>query len=164
MVSIVFVALAVYSVVDNKLAIFVGISTFLLGFWILWYVINRYSKLENTLTVALVLCLSLGLTIRAEYPSPGLQTFGDETIEQAVVFMMDTLEPESRVLASEPGYVLAARMNFVMFSPEMRDFDSSDDFYQWLVDNDIKAIRSTSWLAKWEPQIWALIEDQIGEG
>jgi hypothetical protein len=157
-------ALAIYGIFDNKLAIFVGASIMLLGIWSIWTVINNLAWKESKISFALALCLSLGLMIRADYPSPGLQEFGDEAIEQAHIFLVENLEPGSRVMASETGYPLAARMQPLVYPSELRNLESSEDLYQWLLENDIDALRTTSWLSYREPVVWSMIEELIDNG
>jgi hypothetical protein len=78
--------------------------------------------------------------------------------------MVDNLEPNSRVVSYAPGHVLAARMKYVRFPEELRDFNNSDELYTWLLDNDIDAIHSINLLRNREAHIWAMIEEQIGTG
>jgi hypothetical protein len=163
-VSILLIVLSLYGLLDNKLAIYAGASVFLLGLWLIWLVADRYQGTANMKNVGLVLAFCLGLIIRPQFPSPALRTLDDDSIEQAVLFMIEKLEVDSRVISYAPGMVLAARMTYVQVPSELRRVGSGEELYQWLIEDDIKAIYSTHLLRVNEPKVWSLIEDQLGGG
>jgi hypothetical protein len=163
-VSVFLLGLSLYGVLDNKLAIYVGASVFLLGLWLTWLVMDRYQGLPNMKNVGLILTFCLGLIIRPQFPSPALRTLDDDSIEQAVLYMIENLEIDSKVISYAPGMVLAARMTYVQVPSELRRVESGKELYQWLIEDDIKAIYSTHLLRVNEPRVWSLIEDELGDG
>jgi hypothetical protein len=159
--SLTLMAFILYGIIDEKLAISAGASVFLLGMLINWEVMSRVRDRNYALTIGLLLALSLGLIIRGPYPSPGFRSLGDNSDEKAVAFMIENLEPGSKVVSFAPGHVLAAKMAYLRFPESLRQAETSDELYQWLIDNDVKAILSVHLLRTLEPQIWEFVEDQI---
>jgi hypothetical protein len=163
-VSMLLIGLSLYGVLDNKLAIYAGASVFLLGLWMIWFIMDRFPDIANMKSIGLILAFCLGLIIRPQFPSPALRTLDDDSIEQAVLFMIENLEVDSKVISYAPGMVLAARMTYVQVPSELRRVDSGEELYQWLIEDDIEAIYSTHLLRVNEPKVWSLIEGQTGDG
>jgi hypothetical protein len=162
LISFALVASCVYGLADHKLAIFLAASVFLFGIWAVWIVLSSRSEIVNRQLFGLLVLMCLGLILRGAYPSPGIRSLGSSSDEQAVLFMIDNLEPGSRVVSFAPGHVLAARMSYVRFPEELRSYDTGEELYQWLVENDIAAIHSINLLRNQEAHIWGLVEEQIG--
>lgn len=162
LMSLALVMLCIYGLADDKLAIFLGASVFLFGLWAIWIVLSGRIEIANKTLVGLLAIMCLGLVLREPYPSPGIRSLGSSSDEQALVFMIDSLEPGSRVVSYAPGHVLAARMTYVRFPEELRQYDTGEELYAWLIENDIAAIHSINLLRNQEAHIWGLVEEQIG--
>jgi len=162
LLSFALVLLCVYGLADNKLAIFLAASVFLFGLWALWIVLCSRNEIVNKQLFGLLALMCLGLILREPFRSPGIRSLGSSPDEQALIFMIDNLEPGSRVVSFAPGHVLAARMTYVCFPEELRNYDTGEELYQWLIDNDIDAIHSINLLRDQEARIWGLVEGEIG--
>ncbi len=162
LISLALVMLCIYGLEDEKLAIFLGALVFLFGLWAIWIVLSGRNEIVNKPLVGLLAIMCLGLVLREPYPSPGIRSLGSSSDEQALVFMIDNLEPGSRVVSYAPGHVLAASMTYVRFPEELRQYDTGVELYAWLIENDIDAIHSINLLRNQEAHIWGLVEEQIG--
>ncbi len=162
LISLALVMLCIYGLADNKLAVFLGALVFLFGLWAIWIVLSGRNKIVNKPLVGLLAIMCLGLVLREPYPSPGIRSLGSSSDEKALVFMIDNLEPGSRVVSYAPGHVLAARMTYVRFPEELRQYETGEALYAWLIENNIDAIHSINLLRNQEAHIWGLVEEQIG--
>lgn len=163
LLSVALASLCVYGLVNDKLAIFLGASVVLSGLWAIWIVLSSKTEITNKQLFGLLALMCLGFILRESYPSPGIRSLGSSSDEQAVLFMTENLEPGSRVVSYAPGHVLAARMSYVRFPEELRDYDTGEELYEWLVEKDIDAIHSINLLRNREAHIWGLVEEQIGK-
>lgn len=161
-ITLALLMLCTYGLADDKLAIFLGASVFLFGLWAIWILLASRKEIVNKLLAGLLAIMCLGLVLREPYPSPGIRSLGSSSDEQALVFMLDYLEPGSRVVSYAPGHVLAARMTYVRFPEELRQYTTGEELYAWLIENDIAAIHSINLLRNQEAHIWGLVEEQIG--
>jgi hypothetical protein len=159
----VLLGIGVYSVVDNKLAIYYGAALLLISIWIVYF--YQIHKREQIKPLMFVLLLCAGIIIRGEFPSPKLRVLGSDPKEQAVVFMMETFPPGSSLAAAAPGVVWAAKLNCaVLASRDVPQERTSEGFLQWLKDQGIQGIYVDHGLYNGLPGLWTLIEPQIGEG
>lgn len=159
-----FAGCALYGVLDNKLAVYVGASIFLIALWLAWHIRNSFSPSPFLHSLALVATLCAGLVIRGPYPSPGFRQLGTRSEDKLVRFLAENLEPGSRVITYAPGFVLAARLEPARFTAEARELESSEALHQWLLENDIRAIYGSHLLRTREAKLWNMIEMQLGQG
>jgi hypothetical protein len=157
------IALSFYGIFDNKLAITGGTLVFLIGLIMIWS-LDRNHAPGRFQTFGLLLLFSLALLIRADYPSLKLPSQNPSSEENAVVYLSENFEPGSRIVAYAPGFVNAARMEFVNIVSQGINFQSGAELHRWLVDNHIQAILSTSALRNSEPGLNRLIEENISRG
>jgi hypothetical protein len=164
LLTLLFVICALYGVLDNKLAIYVGASIFLVALWIAWHVRNSFSPSQTLHSLALIVTLCAGFIIRGPYPSPGSRQLGSRPEDKLVRFLAENLEQGSRVIAYAPGFVLAARLEPAQFTSEARELESGEALRQWLLENDIRAVYSSHMLRTRESKLWRLIEMQLDQG
>lgn len=116
------------------------------GLWIaglgLVYLLWRQSGSHKAWgSSALWLLLALTLIIRGGYPSPVLPVYGQTPTEQAVAFLQENFPSQSNVLAGAPANVWAARMTyFGINSYDIPAFEDAEDFYNWLLLQDIGVV------------------------
>jgi hypothetical protein len=157
--------LTLYGLIDTKLAIYYGAAIFIISLWVIHTVRSRFGQLEAFKPVPLLLLLAAGLIIRGNFPSPKVRTLGDDAAEQAVVYMIDHIEPGSRVAAGTPGVVWSAKMTFMgLASTDVPTNRTPIEFLDWMRSQDIQAIYVDRSLYNNNPLIWNSIEAQIGNG
>ncbi len=153
----------VYSILDNKLAIFYGASVFLLSLWII--MIFQARKGQEAKAVIFTLLLGAGIIIRGDFPSPKLRDLGSDPKEQAVLFITENFPTETTFAAGAPGVVWAAKMRYAgLASDDVPINRTSEEFLDWMVGQNIEAIYVDHDLYKVLPIVWDLIEPQIGVG
>jgi hypothetical protein len=161
--TLLFGGLCIYSILDNKLAIFYGVAIFIISLWILY--IYQGQKREQLKPFMLLLLLCGGIIIRGEFPSPKLRVLGSDPKEQAVMFMMENFPPEASLAAAAPGVVWAAKLNCaILASGDVPQERTTEGFMQWLRDQGIEGIYVDHNLYNGLPTIWDAIEPQIGVG
>jgi len=160
-VSLLMLGLCVYSLLDNKLAIFYGASVFLVGFWI----ISLFLKGKNQAIKgsALLILLIAGIILRGNFPSPKVRDLGSDPKEQAILFMVENFPSKTTFAAGSPGVVWAADMGYAgLASWDVPKDKTSSEFIEWMADQGIEAIYVDHDLYKVLPGIWKLIEPEIG--
>lgn len=162
-ISLFLLFVCVYSIIDNKLAIFYGAALILLSLWIIYLYQSQKGQQVSTAIFLLLLCA--GIVIRGEFPSPKIRVLGTDPKEQAVVFMMENFPPDTTIAAGAPGVVWAAKMGYGgLASRDVPRERTSQEFLQWLSDQGIEAIYVDHGLYNVLPVLWDLIEPQIGDG
>jgi hypothetical protein len=106
------------------------------------YLVSRTKPLsENWRSSVLWIMLAMALIIRGGYPSPELPVYGQTDIERSVYVLQDNFPSGSNILAGAPANVWAARMNyFGINSYDIPDFSDSQEFYDWLKIQEVKAV------------------------
>jgi hypothetical protein len=160
-ITILMVGLCVYSIVDNKLAIFYGAAVFLVVIWII-YVLQKYQK-PRMISVSLLLILAAGIILRGNFPSPKIRELGLDPKEQAILFITENFSPNTTFAAGAPGVVWASKMGYAgLASWDVPKDKTSEEFIDWMADQGIEAIYVDHDLYNVLPGIWKLIEPQIG--
>lgn len=162
--TVVLLAAGLYGIVDDKLAIYAGTALLLIGLWVLWLTSRQGLGSQAAKVVGFLALLSIGLLIRPAFPSPNIPSWGEDSLDKAVLFLEDHLQPGDRVISAAPGYALAARMTPFGFDRRLRDLESSEQLLEWLVQQRIRAILWDDGFARQEPQIGAMVESLIGSG
>jgi hypothetical protein len=159
-VSLVMLGALTYGLLDNKLAIYYGASLTLLAIWTIIFLQRRFqiSKLSMTL---IMLCA--GLILRGGFPSPALRRLGLEPKEQVVTFLVKNYDRDTFVGTGSPGVVLAARMKAAnLTSTDVPTGRSPEEFVNWMRGQGIELIYVDHDLYAFSPEIWNLIEPEIG--
>ncbi len=155
-------ALTVYGLVDNKLAIYYGAVVFLVA--VMAAVVLRWGA-ENRQVPLFLTFLAAGLVIHGNFPAPKVRTLGQEAREQAVVFMTENLPQGTKVAAGAPGVVWSARMTYSgLASKDVPSDKNPEEFLDWMVRQNIKAVYVDHSLYNSNPLIWGLIKENLGQG
>jgi hypothetical protein len=160
-ISVLILGITVYSLVDNKLAIFYGGAVFLAGLWIVYFIETKQVGIQKK--ALLMVFLIAGIIIRGGFPSPKIRILGSDPKEQAVLFIVENYLPDTTFAAASPGIVWTAKMGYAgLSSSDVPQDKSSSEFIDWLADQGIEAIYVDHDLSSGLPGIWKLIEPQIG--
>jgi hypothetical protein len=164
--TVIMLGLAAFGIAENILPHVFNAVVFIIALWIPYIV--KWIGLEVRqihMPIALLILFAGGVIVRASFPGMKIRTFGVIAKEQAMLSMVELLEPDDAVAAGSPGVVWAAKMTYLGLSagdvPWKR---SSDDFLKWMVSEGTKAIYVDETLYDDNPAIWSLIEPQIGDG
>jgi hypothetical protein len=161
--SLVWGAVAVYGVVDNKLAVYYGAAVMLAGLWI-GFVFTRRER-ASAATLLLSVFLAAGLVLRGAFPSPKIRQLGVAADEQAVLYMHEHFAPGTLVAAGRPGVPWSAGMSAAnLSSADVPVFEESDDVLRWMRDQGMQAVYVDSGLYGDNAWLWKLIEPEIGSG
>ena len=161
----VLLALVIYGLVGNKLAIYYSAAVLLAALAIIYILIKPTPTATNGLAVSLLILLSAGLILRGELPSPKIRTFNQTPDEQSAVYLANLLEPGTLVAAGTPAPVWMAKMEFAnIIAPDVPIHDTPSEFLDWLRIQDIRAVYVDQSLYSTNPGLWALLEAEIGSG
>jgi len=119
-------------------------------------------KIAKPLGIVLLLCIPLFMksSVLAVDVFPGQESIPEK---EAILFMQSSLKPGSRVGTVSPGIVLCAKMNVEYLFFELRNMQSGKEISSWIIDKDLKAIYVDSYLESWEPELYLLLNEQIGK-
>lgn len=161
--SLVWGAVAVYGVVDNKLAVYYGAAVMLAALWIGFV----FARRERTSAAALLLSvfLAAGLVLRGAFPSPKIRQLGVAADEQAVLYLRQHFPPGTLVAAGRPGVLWSAGMApATLSSADVPAFDDPAEVLRWMREQGMQAVYVDSGLYGDNPGLWKLIEPEIGTG
>jgi len=160
-ISVLMLGLCVYSIADNKLAIFYGAAVFIAAIWIIYILQKQQDRMMKS--ISLLILLIAGIILRGNFPSPKIRDLGSDPKEQAILFMVDNFSTNTTVAAGSPGVVWAAKMGYAgLASWDVPKDKTSPEFIEWMADQGIAAIYVDHDLYNVIPGIWKLIEPQIG--
>jgi len=155
-------SLAIYGLMDNKLAFFYAAVVLLLAFLIIS--IMQLKEASYTRAAALLILAAAGIILRQGYPSPRLRDMGASEAEQAVIFMSEALPDNSIVAAGSPGYIQAARMSyFGLASTDTPYEDPSPTFLAWMQDQGVQYLFADYSLWTENPRVWEKLEPALGD-
>jgi len=117
--------LAVYALLDNKLAFLPGGTALLAGWGLVWILRSRHVLAKDMLAAPLLLFFIAGLIVRGPFTFPDYPHFGTLPRERAVHFMEQNLAAGSRIISALPLPAVAARMEQVAPS-RLSDISSGD--------------------------------------
>ena len=155
--------MAVYGVLDDKLAVYYGATVMLAALWIAFVLACR----ERIPAAALLLSvfLAAGLVVRGAFPSPKVRQLGGAADEQAVVYMREHFAPGTFVAAGAPGVVQMAGMRpATLSSTDVPVFDESSEVLRWMREQGMQAVYVDRSLWGDNPALWQLIKAEIGQG
>lgn len=160
--SLYLIALILYGLFDNKLAIFYGAAVFLGGLMIL-----RLSRQYSTTSMPAIYLLIFitGIIVRGQFPSPIIRTIGIDPKEQMVAYITQEFDKGTFIASGAPGVIWASKMDYAgLISTDFPVNRNSEELYVWMREQGIEAIYVDHGLYNAAPKIWDLIEDQIGSG
>lgn len=134
--------------------------------YLLWMVLSillskQNEKVPNWKSMALLLLLAAGLMLKVDYRIYSPRSLGADYREQASLALREATESDAIVLTGTPSVVLMADREVANFSSsDIPEFDSSDDFIEWMAVQGFTAV----YLDSEAPQIlWDLVFDQDGK-
>jgi hypothetical protein len=158
-----FIGLAVYSLVDSKLAFlavaFVGF-TFISLSWVSQRII-KFPALAGMTGLFLALCG--GLVLRESYDFPSAWEFGITSEEKAIQFLQERFERGDVLATSLPLPAVAAKMNYIDISTLPANPEASEELSSWVEYHDVDALLITPSFMKEFPQQWDLVSMNEGE-
>ena len=163
--TVALLGLCIYGLAADKLAVYAGAGTSLIGLWIIISLSRSFHLQKQPPALVPLLFLCLGLVIRGSFPAPRVQALGQHADEQAVRYMIEHLPKGSHVAAGAPGAVWAAKMNFQQLSrADAPGVESGEQLHQWLLDHQVKAVYMDYHLASNAPYFYDPIQEQNGRG
>jgi hypothetical protein len=161
--SAVWGVIAVYGLVDDKLAFYYAAAVMLGVVWIGCLIVRRHWLPPAAAFAAAA--LAGGLIIRGGFPPPTTRSLGEAADERAVLYLHERFPPGTLVAAGSPGVVAAAGMTpAVLASEDVPGFDDSSELLQWMRERGIQAVYVDDSLTRVESALWELIEPEIGRG
>jgi hypothetical protein len=160
-------AIAIWGVFDNKLAIYYGVFI-LLASLLAILAINRFlsdqaSGWMPALSLTILLCA--GLVIHGNFPSPDFEPLGKFADEQAVIYLVTHFPPGAGIGAAAPGPVWMAKMSYGgLVGLDVPENKTSDGFLQWMREQKIQAVYVDSTLYNGNDWLCNLLQAQIGKG
>lgn len=164
--TLVLLGLTIYGFVDNKLAITYNAAVFLAALWIIYAAREiRSGKRQMITPLALMILFAGGLILRGGFPSPKIRTLGIDAREQALVTLVETLQPGDVVATGSPGMVWAAKMtSLTLASTDVPLHRSPENFLDWMISEGTKAVFVDESLFYENPRVWELIAPHIKVG
>jgi hypothetical protein len=135
----------------------------LLGLWLVWLVADRYRDVANSAALAGLLLFSVALVLRFAFPYSKTRVLGSGTDEKAALYLRQHFKPNTPIASWGPGNVWLANMTYVQMSGVLRDMKSPQDLADWITHKDVEAIYVDRKLREWEPDVWGLVQSQIGK-
>jgi hypothetical protein len=161
--SVVWGAVAVYGVADNKLAIYYTAAVMLAALWI-GFILARRER-ASAAAVLLSVFLPAGLILRGSFPSPKIRQLGVAGDEQAVLYLREHFPPGTLVATGIPGLVQMAGMTpATLSSTDVPQFDDPAEVVRWMREQGMQAVYVDAGLYADNPALWSLIEAEIGAG
>lgn len=160
--SVVWGAVALYGVVDDKLAVYYGAAVMLGVTWVGF--LNTRHRWLPTAAAFITIALAGGLIIRGAFPPPKVRHLGEAADERAVLYLRDQFPPGTIVAAGSPGVVAAAGMTPEVLADEsVPVFDTSNEMLRWMHERRIQAVYVDASLLAESAQ-WELILSELGQG
>lgn len=140
----------------------VMLAMFVYLFWLVLTLLLARSedKYSNWKSMALLLLLTAGFMLKTDYRIYSPRVLGQDYREQATLVLREVTAADSIVLTGTPSVVLMADREVANFSSgDIPEFQTSDEFIEWMVVQEFSAI----YLDKEAPRIlWDLVFDQEG--
>lgn len=155
--------LAVYGLLDNKLAILVGGVILFSAAALVWLLRSRRLTREPAMATPLLLVFAGGLILRGPFNFPNYTHFGASAAERAVHYMAQNLPAGSRVVTAVPLPAIAARMQDVP-PAKLADSASAEALCHGLRRLDISAIYVDSALRRDHPALMEAAGQLLGNG
>jgi hypothetical protein len=138
---------------------------FLIAYWIITFSLREKSKMRQFAIGGIAFGLfAISFYQRDAYVFPHRQPLGSTADEQAVIFMKRNLPFGTPVGSNSPEAPLMAKMCYIPMFLDLRQLKTSQDFDKWADSQNIKAIFLDQSLETDEPDVYNLVEKQIGHG
>ena len=134
-----------------------------LGLWLAWSALKQYRIAQGTACIGCLLLLSVALTVEHFLPAPRFRHLGDGPEEKAAAFLAAHVKSGAPVGAWGPKMAWAAKLTHVRMNLRLRHMKSGQDVLDWIAHNRVEAIYADPDLRKFEPEVWKLIEAEIGK-
>ena len=132
-------------------------------FWLVLSLLlsRQEEKYPNWQSMAMLLLLAAGFMLKTDYRIYSPRVLGQDYRERASLELRAVTEPGSSVLTGTSSVVLMADREVANFSSsDIPEFESSEDFIDWMAVQDFSAV----YLDQEAPQIlWDLVFDQEGQ-
>lgn len=113
-------------------------------------------------SVGLMSLLVLGVLLQGGFVPRTLALPGAAPEERAVLVLRDRLSSESLVAAWAPGVVWTAGMRHASLALDLRHLNTGADLTAWFGRETISAVYVGDRLQQQEPELWRLIQQEIG--
>jgi len=122
---------------------------------------KKARELPNWQSMAMLLLLAVGFMLKVDYLIYEPRVLGEDYREQASLVLREVTDPNSQVLTGTPSVVFMAEREVANISAaDIPEFESSDEFIQWMAVQDFEAI----YLDREAPGFfWDLIFEQVGK-
>jgi hypothetical protein len=131
--------------------------------WIIWLVLKRYG---DSVAAATIVFLFAMMSLFGEHvSSEKLRNRGTTQDELAFVFLRRNFAENANIAAYSPNIPRAARMKWLDLTgiDTRTELRSGEDLQRWMIDNKVAGFYVDDLLRRFEPSLWALIENQIGK-
>jgi len=155
-----FIGVLILAYISNESGIQFAMMIYL-GWLLLSYLLSKRSKgYPNWRAMAMLLLLAVGFLLKVDVLIYQPRVLGEENREKASLVLREVTQPDSIVLTGTPSVVIMAERQVANFSSaDIPEFESSEDFIQWMAVQDFEAI----YLDREAPvYLWALIAEQSG--
>jgi hypothetical protein len=122
---------------------------------------KKARELPNWQSMAMLLLLAVGFMLKVDYLIYEPRVLGEDYREQASLVLREVTDPNSQVLTGTPSVVFMAEREVANISAaDIPEFESSDEFIQWMAVQDFEAI----YLDREAPGFfWDLIFELLGK-
>ena len=158
--------LFVVSFVGNKsLGMMFSPLVLLTTLWIIWLILKRYGDLYPVAATTIVLLFGMMSLFGQHASSERLKNLGTGPAEQAFVFLRRNFAENANMAAYSPNIPRAARMTWLDLTgiDTRAELRSDEDLQRWMNNNKVAGFYVDDLLRRFEPSLWALIENQIGK-
>jgi len=122
-------------------AIKMGMTVYLCWLLLAYLLSQRSKKYQHWQLMAMLLLLSSALLLRTGVIVFQPRVLGEETQESAALVLREVTQPGDDVLTCTPSVVFLADRNVANFcGADIPEFDSSEDFIEWMRAQGFEAI------------------------
>ncbi len=155
-----FGAIMVLAYFSNEAGIQFAMMVYL-GWLLLAYLLSKHSSsYPNWQAMAMLLLLAAGFMMKVDFLIYQPRVLGEENREKASLILREITEPEDYILTGTPSVILMADRQVANFSStDIPEFESSEDFIDWMAVQDFQVIYLDG---EAPPYFWNLIAQQTG--
>lgn len=156
-------ALAVYGVLDAKLALAVGGIVPFLALWVWWVARGTPQSSSYSASFGLAALFVAGLILRDGYSFPNYPPIGQTPMDRAVGYMAQAVPEGSKVYAYVPLPALAAKMSHVEWPDLSLSIEQGMPLCQTLAEHQVRALYVTPEMIRQQPDFWELMQGADGK-
>ena len=156
-----FFLLALYGWIDTKYALLVSGIVMTAVLWLVYLLWPEIRASSNPILIPLLILFAGGLILRGPYSFPNYPALGTSSEEQAIHYLQKNFPAGSSLAAAVPKFSVAARMSDFPIS-DIPALGSSEDLYNWLQDQHIRAVYAPSAYLISNPSLKNLLEQGAG--